>query len=405
MKRISLIVSVFMLTLMACSGTDVEKYVKPQPKGQTTEQAIVYKDQAKALWNLINQYYLIKSGPYQGLFLENYPAQSGDPGHTFLWGYVGLMSGSALLHQMGNDVGYAKLIDGFDRYYSAAGKVAVGGYSSATTGKVGSGTRFYDDNAIAGLEFITAYKLLKDSKYLDKCRQIVAFLKTGEDNINGTALWWNEDQKNLSGNGDSNKPTCANGYACNFLLKYYQICPAGEKADVLAFAKRLYDWLHTNLRDPEDNTYWNDMQVNKSINKTKWTYNSGVMVSNGVQLYKITGEQRYLTEAVETAEGAYNYFVRPRGSMALAYPNTDPWFNTKLLGAYLEILPYHKAATKYVDTYVNFMANGYRKARLENGFYYEDWTGQEVRRAASLLNQAAALESLGLIAFYKNEVK
>ena len=31
--------------------------------------------------------------------------------------------------------------------------------------------------------------------------------------MNDGGLWWNEDEKNFQGNGNSNKPTCANGDA------------------------------------------------------------------------------------------------------------------------------------------------------------------------------------------------
>ena len=65
------------------------------------------------------------------------------------------------------------------------------------------------------------------------------------------------------------------------------------------------------------------MDVTGMINKhpdllreAKWTYNTGVMISNGVRLYKITGEQTYLDSAIASSEGAYNYFVRPLNGLA-----------------------------------------------------------------------------------------
>jgi len=404
MNKKAILFATFAMTFFSCGGIEVEKYIPPTMKQDTIPaEKNVYKNQAKQLYDLISERYLIKSGTYKGLFLENYPIQSGDPEHSYLWNYVSLMSGVSLLNQLGYNVNYADKMEGFERYYSVSGVQNVGGYSSSTNGTSGTGTRFYDDNSIVGLEMLRAYDQLKDSKFLDHCRQIVAFLKSGEDEINGNALWWNEAQKNIAGNTDSNKPACANGFACNFLLKYYQVCPSDEKANVLAFAKRLYTWLYNNLRDTEDNTYWNDMQVDKTINKTKWTYNSGVMISNGIQLYRITGDQNYLSQAIKTAEGAYNYFVRPRGNMALAYPDSDPWFNTKLFDAYIELVPYNSTAANYVDTYIHFMNNAITSARTSDGFFYEDWTGGSPKRYYSLLTQGAALESLARIAIYKGE--
>ena len=400
MKKMFLIMSMSLFLLSACGGTDVEPYI-PVNKNNAGKTNIVYKDEAKALFDKINSFYKIKTGTYAGLYKENFPNQSSDPEHSYLWGYVGLLSGAALLQQLGYNIDYATLVNQFSVYYNTANN--IGAYASSTNGRTGRGTRYYDDNAICGIEMVEAYNLLKDDTYLANCKNIVAFLKAGEDNIFDGGLWWNEDEKNIQGNGNSNKPTCANGYAVNFLLRYYKVCNSSEKNEVLNLAKRLYSWLKANLKDPEDNCYWNDKQANGTINKTKWTYNTGVMVSNGVLMYEVTGNQDYLTDAILSAEGGYNYFVRPRNGMALAYPDSDPWFNTKLLKAYTELTKYNKNAAKYIDTYVSFMNHAFTDARTQEGFYYEDWTGASPKRFYQLLTQDAALESLGLISIYKNE--
>jgi hypothetical protein len=127
------------------------------------------------------------------------------------------------------------------------------------------------------------------------------------------------------------------------------------------------------------------------------------MIASGVRLFKITGEQSYLDDATASAQGSYSYFVRPAGSLALAYPNHDPWFTIKLVRAYIDLVPYYKAASSYVDTFVNFLNYAYEHARLDNDLFYEDWTGGSANRSGQLLMQDAALESLGAIALYKGE--
>ena len=163
--------------------------------------------------------------------------------------------------------------------------------------------------------------------------------------------------------------------------------------------KRLYAWTLTNLRDPEDGCYWNDKQADGSINKTKWTYNTGVMISNGVRLYKITGEQTYLDSAIASSEGAYNYFVRPLNGLALAYPDHDPWFTTKLIRAFIDIEPYYKNAGNYIK---HSSTSWIMHTKMP--VYQTDCsmkTGQEQLQNVlkQLLMQDAALESLGMIGF------
>ncbi len=369
--------------------------------GKTTE--IVWHERAYDTYLAIEKLYGITSGSTAGFFNENYPKGAGDLSASFLWPYDGLMSGVALLNKLGYEVGYAAKIERYEAYYR---NLSVGGYGSQTDGRNGGGDRFYDDNSIIGLNLVEAYKQLKDSKYLERCARIVKFLKSGEDDVLGGALWWCEGQKNKPGNGDSNKPACANGYAQWFLLSYYDICPAGEKADVLAFAKRLYAWERENLLDPSDQTYWNDRNADGSINKTKWTYNSGAMIAAGARLYHITGEKHYLDEAIATAKGAYNYYVKSRDKMGLAYPLNDPWFTVKLIRAYMELQPDFATASEYIKIFTKNLDYAWEHARQQNGLFYENWSGSANQdRDKSLLMQDAALESLAAIALYNNEHK
>lgn len=405
MKKIKTILAILPALLFSCAGDDVEKYIPPTPiTPPEPGEEVVYHKRAKELFDVINQCYRINSGVTEGLYNENYPKKDGDNAASFLWPYDGLVSGVAALHALGYDVNYTDMVNRFDVYYrTSSGNVNIGGYGSSTNGTNGGGTRYYDDNSIVGIDLVEAFSLTQDPAYLAKAKQIVEFLKSGEDNTFGGGLWWNEDEKNIPGNENSNKPTCANGNAILFLLNYYSVCPQDEKAYVLDFAKRLYNWTVANLRDPADGCYWNDKQASGSIREVKWTYNTGAMISNGVRLHKITGETSYLDSAIESSEGAYNYFVRPLNGLALAYPDHDPWFTTKLVRAFIDIEPYYKNAGNYIKTFINFLDYAYENARMTNGLYYEDWTGASPKRAEQLLMQDAALESLGIIALYKGE--
>ncbi|MDR2361262.1 MAG: glycoside hydrolase family 76 protein [Prevotellaceae bacterium] len=400
-KTIILTIAV-MFTLTACGHNDVEPFMPPgsgtKPDTGTTD--IVYHQRAKELFDVVNRLYRITPTDEASLYREDLHGSD----YSFLWPFDGMISGAAALYRLGYPIAYEAMVDNYEKYSRPyAGDVSAPGYGSATNGSTGSGTRFYDDNAIVGVELVEAYVQTRQQKYLDRSAVVYAFLQSGLDTIMGEALWWNEDQRNRPGMDDSNKPACANGYATYFLLNYHAICPQTKKDSVLLFAQKLYEWLRTNLQDQSDKTYWNDKNVSGRINQTKWTYNSGVMILNGLLLFQITGEQRYLHEANGTAIGAYNYFVKPRNGLPLAYPDHDPWFNTKLLKAYIEIAPYLPAADTYVNTYIQLINHGYNRARTDNGLFYEDWTGASQGRYTNLLHQAAVIESYALIALYGNE--
>jgi len=393
--------------LLSCDNS-VEEWKPGGNQGgghEKPSETTSYSEKALETYESIVRNYLVVSGPTAGLFNENCPKGQGDLPASFLWPYDGLMSGLAAMNKLGFDVDYAERAEKFQLYWRNSGTAGVGGYGSQTDGRNGGGDRFYDDNSIVGIELVEAYRQTGDEKYLARCRQIVEFLHSGYDDVFGGGLWWNESAKNIPGNDSSNKPACANGYAVWFLTTYLEICPENEKAGVLDFAESLYDWLYDNLRDPEDNVYWNSKGADGTINRTKWTYNSGAMTAGGVNLYKATGETSYLTQAKATAEGAYNHFVKSRNGIPLCWPTNDPWFTIQLIKSYILLEEYHPRCKDYIEVFIANLDYAWENGRMGNGLFHEDWTGKNPNpsRDCGLLMQAAALESLATIALYKGE--
>lgn len=395
---------VLAVSVQACDASKEpippSKGLRPDGGGGTGTTEL-WHERAYQTYQVVERYY----GNQWTLYNENYPKQKGDGDASFLWPYDGMISGLALLNKLGYDVNYAAKVENYDTFYwsnSGPQGQSAGAYSS---GPGGYGERYYDDNSIVGINLVEAYNQLHDAKYLQRCAKIVNFLKTGLDNTFGGGLWWCEQQINKpdqSAEG-SNKPACANGFAQWFLLSYYEVCPESEKAEVLSLAKSLYQWVYNTLRDT-DNVYLNDKGADGKLHSTKWAYNSGAMIAAGHRLYKITGEQHYLEEAITTADAAYNYFVRPRGTIPLSYPLNDPWFTIKLIHAYIELLPDHAACAGYLDMFVSNLKRAWLNGRQTNGLWYEDWSGvSNAGRDCSLLMQAAAIDALATVALYKGE--
>ena len=373
--------------------------LEPARPAETTD----YAARAKEVFDLIEDRYLVRDGAYRGLMRENVPAQPGDPAASYLWSYDGWMTGVLGMHRLGYDVGYANRAELFFRYRTPGSAAAPGipGFAPQTQGGVGTGwgDRYYDDNSIVGINLVDAYEETGEQRYLDAAREIVGFLRSGYDDHLGGALWWCEAAKDPHSPAENaNKPTCANGYAACFLLDYHAICPAGEKDDVLRFALRLYDWLYTTLRDPSDNTYYNAKQALGGIQTMKWTYNSGVMIQNGIRLYRITGDRTYLEQAIATAEGAGRLFIRMRSNGIAAMPDNDQWFNTKLFIALVELSRYHEPARRYVEIYERSLEYAYEHARNASGLFFEGWTNGREGRDYWLLTQTAVLESYTALA-------
>ncbi|GBU06857.1 hydrolase [Bacteroidales bacterium] len=399
MKKIIYSIIPFLFLFVSCDDGS-ESFIRvPITDDEEEPEVVDHKERGYEMYDLVKTNFQTKDG--SNLFKENSPAQAGDQPYSYLWPYDAAVSGAAVLTELGCDVDYKAMVNNFEKYFrlGAEGN-SIGGYGSSTNGTIGGGTRFYDDNSIVGINLIDAYRITGDEVYLERAQRIVGFLKSGMDNVLGGALWWNESEKNIAGNPNSNKPTCSNGYATQFLLRYYEIAkdPA-EKKEVLDMAKDVYTWLRENLYDSYTKCYWNDKNILGEINKTTWTYNTGVMIQNGVVLYRITGESKYLEEAKISADGSYDYFVKVRNGV-LSYPEHDPWFSTKLLGAYIDLNPYHESTDKYINTFNDFANYGYGNARTSTNLFYEDWTGINEGRYYSLLMQSCVVETYGLLALY-----
>lgn len=404
MKKMNIIAGFVSALALLLSSQGCDKSIEPvlpskgiRPGSGSETEAGSWHEKAYQTYQVVERLY----GNQWGLYNENYPKKKGDGDASFLWPYDGMVSALALLNRLGYDVDYANKVEKYEMYRSNPG---VAAYSS---GAGGNGERYYDDNSIVGINLVEAYNQLHEQKYLQRCADIVKFLKTGMDSTFGGGLWWCEQLINMPDKSDdgSNKPACANGFAQWFLLSYYEICPEAEKAEVLSLAKSLYNWVYSTLRDT-DNVYLNDKGADNRLHSTKWAYNTGAMIAAGHRLYKITGEAHYLEEAVASADAAYNYFVRPRVEIPLSYPLNDPWFTVKLIHAYIEIIPDHPAAANYVETFVSNLKRAWLHGRQTNGLWYEDWSGtSNVDRDCSLLMQAAAIDALGTVALYKGEKK
>src|SRR5690606_18096442 len=167
----------------------------------------------------------------------NYPAQPGDGTYSYAWPYDAVVSGASQLHQLGYDVRYHEVVNGFEKYYTqGAHGNNIGGYGSSTNGTTGGGTRFYDDNSIIGINLLEAYHITQDQTYIERAARILPFLKKGIDDRLGGALWWNEDYGYDATIAAGNRHTCSECYEALVLLMYNEYWPFEDRRDVLALA-------------------------------------------------------------------------------------------------------------------------------------------------------------------------
>ena len=357
-------------------------------------EELSYKEKAFATYEMIQQLY--KKGD---LYKENFPEQNGDREYSYLWPYVGMLTAGNVLYELGYDREILdKQFTGLEEYYDNRDYLPT---YQAYPVSGGATDHYYDDSAIVAMELINAYELTNESFYLERAKTVTDFIMSGEDSRMGGGLYWFEGQSDNCTNGPNcMKAANTSAYAAYVTSKMYQLT---NNEAYLTFAKRVYEWTYTTLRDPSDNLYWNDINIgSEQINTTKWTYNAAMMIMSAVNLYEISGDQEYLDEAVTTARSAHSKFTKVTNGR-IFYPPNDSWFNVELLTAYIQLSQYDSKTKDYVEVFKDNMDYAWENARNNEGQFYEDWSGNNEGRFYWLLHQAALVEAFGRIAIYENQ--
>ncbi|RYJ44982.1 glycoside hydrolase family 76 protein [Flavobacterium beibuense] len=359
------------------------------------EETITYSEKAKQTFDLIQQYYKINS---TGYYRENFPVQSGDRECSYLWSLDGLLSGVNQLVALGfDDPELNHSYVALEGYYDTQRTPSA---YAAFPVQYSQDDRFYDDNAIIAIDLIENYEITNNTAYLNRAKEIAQFSLTGEDNLTGGGLYWSEQNRNNPESELCMKAVSSTAFSVTYLLRLYEHT---DEEQYLQFAMRLYNWLNEYIQDPVDNLFWNDIRVsNNFVNTTKWTYNSGAMITNNVLLYEITGEEVYLDRARTIAASTYTHFTRTVNSK-LFFPANDSWFNVCLFRGYLDLLQYDQTAQSYVNVFIQNADYAWSNARNEYDLFYEDWAGQNPGRDKWLLQQAGLVEMYGRIAILKGE--
>ena len=159
--------------------------------------------------------------------------------------------------------------------------------------------RYYDDNAWVVLGLLETYDVTRDRRHLHQAVELFDFVLSGEDDTLGGGIWWRENER-------KSKNACSNAPAIVGALRLHDA--TGERR-YFETAQRLYAWTNAHLQDA-DALYFDHVRRNGTVEKTKWSYNSALMIRANVRLWRATSEERYREEASRIAKAATGRWVR-----------------------------------------------------------------------------------------------
>lgn len=162
--------------------------------------------------------------------------------------------------------------------------------------------RYYDDNQWMVMALVDAGKILQDPKLVGWAEDTLKYVLSGEDDKLGGGIYWHEPKK-------ESKNACSNGPAAAACLAVYE---ATKKPEYLQKARDLYAWTKKTLQDPEDGLFWDNVNLEGKVQKTKWSYNTALMIRTAAELGRLTDEQAYKDEAERMAAASEKRWVDPQ---------------------------------------------------------------------------------------------
>ena len=322
-----------------------------------------------------------------------------DSGTSAVWGAASFLEALAEAYRMDPTDAeiyriYVDVLDHAMTAYKVNGRITTptGTYTVSyyNAGRGSSGDYYYDDDAWICLQYLNAYTLLGEEGYLHRAEEMLAFLSTGWDEVQGGGIYWDKSF--------GSKNTCSNGPIAIAFLSAYEMT---GKEEYLEKGKLIYEWCRDVMLD--GNLYSDSISVSGSINYWKAAYNQGTMLGAGSLLYRITGESRYLTETRATYNATVSHMFRVSGSNVSMQGN--PIFKAWCIG-WLErgFLLFESVDPRDATTGTDYMAKVLDKTlatKNADGYYDPyfctgDWKNESVTDVLQPSGVACTLLLVGL---------
>lgn len=282
--------------------------------------------------------------------------------------------------------------------------------SSKGSAKVEGIENVYDDQMWLVRELLESYKITGNKEYLQKAEYLTEYVLDGWDctrDANGDetgGIPW--------GPGYVTKHSCSNGLMVSPLVwlselyknkndkithryidatdKQTRRNSQVKKSDYyMDFAQKVYQWQKKHLLR-SDGVY-DDMMggcrpgrpqtetingeiFRKGISCTDRigpaiSYNSGTMLSGAADLFRLTGKDSFLKDAIELSDASFSYFATlnktKTGYYTYDISGFRNWFNGVLMRAYVDVHPIYKNTDEYIHSFQKNLDYGYENFLYE----------------------------------------
>ncbi len=263
--------------------------------GSPTSAAVVYELTKEAFFDSKRQV-------FRETFVRGKQDQSSEP--CFNW-TVGVLH-SALNALAESDSVWREELKSFlpfaASYFNPKGPVA--GFD-VLPGPSFPNDRYYDDNAWVAMVYADSYRLLGEESLLQNANRARDFAYSGWDEQLGGGVFWKEREKQT-------KNTCSNGPTAAAILAIdaFKTDPAW-----LAKAEAIFRWTNRTLQDPKDNLFWDNVDLGGRKEKTKWSYNTALMLRTAKELFRTKPTPELEQYIADLERAAVQKWVRVDGTI------------------------------------------------------------------------------------------
>lgn len=188
------------------------------------------------------------------------------------------------------------LIDGYNRtgkpeYIAQAKKLNDGTYLKNGNTWL---NYFYDDMDWMALAMLRLFEATNDYAYKNIAQVLWDDIQKGwtdDPDTGGGGIMWNKGTP-------KGKNACTNGPAMILALRFYAL---DKKESDKKFAFKIFDWMERCLVDPVTGAVWDGYSTSAigDFNQVH-TYNMGTWVGACLELWRLTGEQKYMDHAIKS---------------------------------------------------------------------------------------------------------
>lgn len=290
----------------------------------------------------------------------------------------------------------------FDKWYAGIYKKNGNRYEN----------HYFDDMEWIALTMIRLYEATGEQKYMNTAKELWEAIKTGWSDQLGGGLFWrgydNESEK-------QQKNACSNGPGSLIACRLY--ANGVDKDANLEWAKKIFEWEKKNLVESNGKVIDNIALDGK---KTGWvfTYNEGTYLGTAHELFKITGESKYLADACLAADYTLNNMTTNGVLKKEGSTNGDDagLFRAVFIRYFVKLALEDKLDVSMKKKYANFLTtnavNLWNTASTEKETYYwnRDWKVSDTPKGSNDANYDMMCQTSGgtLIeakALYENTIE